>query len=191
MGAPGNPRSGAAQPGARGSDRRTGGDGRLDPVRWHRPGRGTLLRLAAVAALLVTAAAALWSHPQSCTAQAGGTPPPAGAAPPSDAGASPSPTGTPAGPAGAGSVPSGRVGVPIRLADPTALTLVHPGDHVDLLRTDDPAAGTTVAASALVLKVTGADDPATGGLLLALTRPEAERAVTATAHGFAVLIRPD
>lgn len=219
MSTPGTPRSGAAQPGARGSDRRTGGDGRLDPVRWRRPGRGTLLRLAAVAALLVTAATALWSHPQACTGSvlspppgATGTPPPGptgtpprgatgtplpGAAdtpPPGGPGTPPLPgaAGTPpTGPGDPPVVPSGRVGVPVRLADPAALALVRPGNHVDLLRVDNPAGGARVAAAALVLKVAGADDPTTGGLLLALTQPEAERAVATSGHGFAVLIRPD
>jgi hypothetical protein len=194
MSAPGTPRSGAAQPRARGSDRRSGGDGRLDPVRWHRPGRGTLLRLAAVAALLVTAAAALWSQPQPCSVQAGGVPPSAGAARSSGAPGTPPSAGAPSSPVGSGdppALPSGRVGVPVRLADPTALTLVRPGNRVDLLRVDGSTGGTTVAAAALVLRVTGADDPTTGGLLLALTQAEAERAVATTGHGFAVLIRPD
>jgi hypothetical protein len=180
MSTPRTPRSGAAQPGARGSDRRTSGEGRLDPVRWRRPGRGTLLRLAAVAALLVTAAAALWSHPQQACTSSAALAPPSGAS-----------SGSPTGPSGPPAVPSGRVGVPIRLADPTALALVRPGNRVDLLRVDEPADDATVAAAALVLEVTGADDPTTGGLLLALTQPEAERAVTTPAHGFAVLIRPD
>lgn len=189
MSTSGTPRSGAAQPGARGSDRRTSGDGRLDPVRWRRPGRGTLLRLAAVAALLATAAAALWSHPQpSCTSSVWSPPSGVAGAPPSS-GAVAAPLS--AGPGDPPAVPSGRVGVPVRLADPAALALVRPGNHVDLLRVDDATAGATVAAAALVLKVAGADDPATGGLLLALTQPEAERAVATSGHGFAVLIRPD
>jgi hypothetical protein len=69
MGKTGFSRRGAAQPATYGSTRRPRGDGRLDPVRWRRPGRGTLLRLAAVAALLATAAAVLWSPPkQGCDA---------------------------------------------------------------------------------------------------------------------------
>jgi len=40
------------------------------------------------------------------------------------------------------------------------------------------------------IKVTAPGDPTTGGLLLALTPAEAQRAVTTPAHGFAVLIRP-
>ncbi|GIE97767.1 hypothetical protein Ari01nite_52320 [Paractinoplanes rishiriensis] len=60
-----------AQPQAHGSARRTRGDGRLDPVHRHRPARGTLLRLAAVAALLVTAAATSWSPAQTCAAEGG------------------------------------------------------------------------------------------------------------------------
>jgi hypothetical protein len=189
-------------------------------VRWRRPGRGTLLRLAAVAALLATAAAVLWSPPKgSCDA---------GAATPASSGttkrAGPAATGNgtagadkgtagadndpsagdngsvPAGGddtarAGDGAagpaVPEGRVGVPIRLADPTALGLVRPGNRVDLLRIDDAGARpTAVAGSALVLRVTGVNDLATGGLLLALTPQEASQAVVTSRQGFAIVIRP-
>jgi hypothetical protein len=174
-----------------GSTRRPRGDGRLDPVRWRRPGRGTLLRLVAVAALLATAAAVSWSPPQSCDVPATGgvvssAPPAHTTGPPSATPASN--TGqVPAAPA----VPEGSVGVPIRLADPTALALVRPGNRVDLLRIDAPGGRpTAVAAAALVLRVTGADDPTTGGLLLALTPQEAQQAVTPTREGFAIVIRP-
>jgi len=92
--------------------------------------------------------------------------------------------------AAAGVVPPGSVGVPIRLADPTALSLVHPGNRVDLLRLDETGASTAVAAAALVLRVTGAGDPTAGGLLLALSPAEAQRAVAEPGHGFAILIRP-
>ncbi len=80
--------------------------------------------------------------------------------------------------------------MPVRLADPTALALVHPGDVVDLLRLDDEGDSTPVASSALVLDVTGADDPTTGALLLALAPEQAGRAVGGAGHGFAILIRP-
>lgn len=192
MGKTGYSRRGAAQPATHGSTRRPRGDGRLDPVRWRRPGRGTLLRLAAVAALLATAAAVLWSPPtrsrQSCD-----PPPP-----------DPVVTATAAadragrdGAAGEGAdratpaVPQGSVGVPIRLADPTALGLVRPGNRVDLLRIDEATGRpTAVAGAALVLRVTGADDPAAGGLLLALSPQEASQAVATSRQGFAVVIRP-
>jgi hypothetical protein len=83
------------------------------------------------------------------------------------------------------------VGVPIRLADPTALGLVRPGNRVDLLRLNDAGGRPTpVAGSALVLRVTGIDDPAAGGLLLALTPQEASQAVATSRQGFAILIRP-
>jgi hypothetical protein len=187
-------------PAARGSD---SGDERLDPVRWRRPSRGPLLRLVAVTVLLVTAAVVTWSRPEPCA------PPPSGAAagPPKVAapsgstwpgaapsgstwpGAAPPGSGTP-GAAPAPGVPAGRVGVPVRLADPAALTLVHPGNRVDLLRLDDATGRTTaVAAAALVVRVTGADDPTAGGLLVAVSPAEAQQAVSA-GHGFAILIRP-
>jgi hypothetical protein len=157
---------------------------RLDPVR-RRPGRATLFRLIAVAALLVAAAGVIWSQPQGCA-----PPPPARAhspAPPSIATAPPGGTRDSRGP----EVPPGSVGVPIRLAEPTALALVHAGDKVDLLSVGASGGGPTpVAAAALVLSVTAADDPTTGGLLLALKPMEARRAVAGAGHGFAVLIRP-
>jgi len=178
-----------------------GPDTRLDPVRWRRPGRSTLLRSTAVAGLLATAAMVTWS----------------GADPPGAASCAPGPsassdrwaasstdrgTGSTVGGAGSNtaqeggpgrpSVPVGSVGVPIRLAEPTALALVRPGDRVDLLRVADSGADpTAIAASALVLSITNATDPATGGLLLALKPAEAAQAVTTAGHGFAVLIRPD
>lgn len=181
-------------PTARATPRRNRSDGRLDPVRRHRPARGTLLRLVAVAALLALAAYASWSPPRSCQGPgvAGGlasTPPkasPSAAAPRTSA--IPMPAGIPM-PA---AVPPGRVGVPIRLADPTALALVHPGNHVDLLRVNEADGQTTaIAAAAEVLQVTGAADPTSGALLLALSPAEANRAVAFPGHGFAILIRPD
>jgi hypothetical protein len=89
-------------------------------------------------------------------------------------------------------VPPGWVGVPIRLAEPTALKLIRPGDHVDVFRV--PEAGESpraIATAALVLGVTGTEDPVAGGLLLALTPAEARRTVTTPAGSYAVLIRPD
>jgi hypothetical protein len=70
------------------------------------------------------------------------------------------------------------------------LSLVRPGNRVDLLRLDASDQATSVAAAALVLNVTGATDPTTGGLLLALTPAEAQRTVTNAAKGFAIVIRP-
>ncbi|AGZ46238.1 hypothetical protein [Actinoplanes friuliensis] len=79
--------------------------------------------------------------------------------------------------------------MPVRLAEPSALGLIRPGDHVDLFRVDEDAEA--IATAALVLDVTGADDPSLGGLLLALTPAEAQRTVTGAGRGYAVLIRPD
>ena len=270
MGRPGTSRLGAAHPKAHGSDSRDSGEGRLDPVRWRRPARGMLLRLAAVAVLLGTAALMAWSPPQSCGDQVGvaaasraaaASTPPNGDRPPgtakspyggggpgtttdgrggpgtasdgrggpgtaSDGGSGGPGTTTAGGPAGkpdgkrpadagpagdhstggddpasdaaaaqlaaagAPAVPPGSLGVPVRLADPTALALVRAGNRVDLLRREGADGKTTsVAAAALVLDVTGAGDP-TGGLLLALSPAEAERAVADPDHGFAILIRP-
>jgi hypothetical protein len=148
---------------------------RLDPVRWRHPSRGTLLRLAAVAVLLGTAAVISWSGP----------PPKTCVSPPAPSAAASAATSRKA-PA----VPAGSVGVPVRLAEPTALTLVHPGDRIDLLRVEEGGGPVAVAAAALVLGVTGADDPTTGGLLVALNPAEAQKAVAAPGQAFAILIRP-
>jgi hypothetical protein len=179
---------------------------RLDPVRWRRPGRGTLIRMIAVAALLTVGAAAAWSRQPPCAPPSvdhaapsnaprpprrSATGPMAGTPTPADPGAGTASTA--AGPAArSSSVPTGRVGVPVRLAEPAALALVHPGDRVDLLRVDGSGRGTSpVAVGAPVLDVTGANDPTTGGLLLALRPGEAQSAVAGQGSGFAVLIRPD
>jgi hypothetical protein len=148
-------------------------EARLDPMP-RRLARATLIRLVAVAALLATAAALIWSRPSGCA--------PTVVVPQ----ARPSSTASVRPP----EVPRGNVGVPVRLAEPTALSLVRPGDRVDLLSVDG-GDSRPVAAAALVLKVTGTDDPASGGLLLALTPAEAQRAVTSAGRGFAILIRPD
>ncbi|GAA4593504.1 hypothetical protein BJY16_001004 [Actinoplanes octamycinicus] len=153
---------------------------RLDPVRLRPPGRGLLLRLGAIVVLLGIAAVLVRARPA-------GAPCAAPTAAKATARASPLPSG--AAP-GRPVIPDGTVGVPVRLADPTALALVHPGNRVDLLRLDDEGDATPVASAALVLDVTGADDPAVGGLLLALDGEEAARAVAAPSRGFAILIRP-
>jgi hypothetical protein len=63
---------------------------------------------------------------------------------------------------------------------------------VDLLRIESDRDRTTgVASAALVLEVTGADDPVTGGLLLALDPAEARQAIATPGRGFAIVIRPD
>jgi hypothetical protein len=166
-----------------------GAEVRLDPVRWRRPGRSTLIRVAAVAALLGTAAVVSWSRPAGCTPAS----PPTSAAhtSPPVSGATLPATGRPGPTAERPTVPPGTVGVPVRPAEPTTLGLVRPGDRVDLLSVD-PAGGrtTTVADDALVIGVTGADDPLTGGLLLALDPAEAKRTIgTADRARFAVVIR--
>ncbi|WP_250027890.1 hypothetical protein [Paractinoplanes maris] len=152
--------------------------GRLDPVRWRPPARGLLLRLAAVAILLGTAALVSWSPPPSCD-------PPTYAVPVTSSPPASAPSSAP-------TVPTGSLGVPIRLSDPAALALVEPGNRVDLLRLNGSDGSTTpVAQSALVLQVTARDDPTAGGLLLALSPTEAPHAVAAPGQSFTILIRPD
>ena len=197
-------------------------EARLDPVRWRRPGRSTLLRSAVVAALVIAAALMLWTGPETCAPSCptgsgpGATPSRSGAGPDGlrpDASAGLPPTAGQGDPAelpptaGQGdlaglppaadraprrpAVPAGSVGVPIRLAEPTALKLVRPGDHVDVFRVPGTdGSPQAIATAALVLGVTGADDPSAGGLLLALTPAEARRTVTTPGGGYAVLIHP-
>ena len=95
-------------------------------------------------------------------------------------------------PAGkAGAVPAGQVGVAIRLADPTALTLLDSGDRVELWRvTAEGARAQLVADDAVILEITKADDLMTGGLLIALTPAAARQAIARPGQGFAVLLRP-
>lgn len=85
--------------------------------------------------------------------------------------------------------PAGTVGVPIRLAEPSALRLVRVGDRVDVFRAGDGAK--SIADGALVLAVTGVDDPLTGGLLVALPPAAARETVKPAQGGYAVVIRPD
>jgi hypothetical protein len=158
----------------------------LDPVRRPRLPRGrTLLRTGLIAAFLLTAAAALYARdptPPPCPAPAASAAP--SAAPSVDA-------------SGRLAVPPGAVGVPVRLAEPAVLALVHPGDRVDLLATSassaepaEPAregAPVLLAADALVLTVVGAD----GAVLLAL-KPERARAIVGMPDStrFGVIVRP-
>jgi hypothetical protein len=156
---------------------------RLDPARWRRPGRGVLIRLAAITLLLATAAALLWSRPAP-------TLPPSPTAPKVRSSEQHStPSAAMSAPASGTAVPAGAVGVPVRLAEPAALRLLHPGDRVDLFRVGEDSA--PVATAALVLQIAGVDDPTSGGLLLALTPAEAQCTVTAAGKGYAVVIRPD
>ncbi|MFC3992005.1 hypothetical protein [Actinoplanes siamensis] len=176
-------------------------------MRWRPPGRGALLRLTVVAVLLATAAGLVWLRPMTSPCSAAPDVSAAPAAPAAAKSGSPTPDGkqtipaneptVPAGPDGKPAaperrpaIPEGTVGVPVRLADPTGLALVRPGNVVDLLRLDDGGDSIPIASAALVLDVTGADDPASGGLLLALAPEQAGRAVAGQGHGFAILIRP-
>jgi len=153
----------------------------LDPVRRPRLPRGrTLLRAGLIAALLLTAVAALFARdPAACP------PPPIATvtAPSIDA-------------SGRLAVPPGAVGVPVRLAEPAVLALVHPGDRVDLIAAVGPSPPPTpeattksvpLARDALVLGVVGAE----GALLLALS-PERAGAIVGLPDStrFGVIVRP-
>jgi hypothetical protein len=154
----------------------------LDPVRRPRLPRGrTLLRTGLVATFLLTAVAALLAP----------DPAPAPCAPAPSAGAS-APSVAPSAPSADASgrltVPPGAVGVPVRLAEPAVLALVHPGDRVDLLAAGRASpASAILARDALVLAVVGAD----GAVLLALG-PERARAIVGLPDGtrFGLIVRP-
>jgi hypothetical protein len=148
---------------------------KLDPVRRPRLPRGrAVLRTGLVAALLLTAAGALYARDPT------GCPPPAPAATSPRAPVSPLASGDRL------TVPAGAVGVPVRLSEPAVLALVHPGDRVDLLATATGAEPALAAADALVLGVVGTD----GAVLLALG-PDRARAVVGMPENtrFGVIVR--
>lgn len=134
-------------------------DERLDPPRWRLPWprRSSLLRAIAVAALLCMAAAVLLVD---------GSPPPAKVAV-----APPKPAATPSRPPVA---PAGTVGLPLRLRDSGFVTVLRPGQHVDVLAggpTGGPA--TTLAANVLVLRAAaGGEAPEDGALIYLAVTPE-------------------
>ncbi|BCB85367.1 flagellar biosynthesis protein FlgA [Phytohabitans suffuscus] len=154
----------------------------LDPVRRPRlPGGRTLLRTGLIATFLLTAVAALFARDPAAPC----------APPPTTAATAPSVDAS-----GRIAVPPGAVGVPVRLAEPAVLALVHPGDRVDLLSaggaTPTPAPALShesalLARDALVLGVVGAD----GAVLLALS-PDRARAIVGLPEGtrFGVMVRP-
>ncbi|MEU4481606.1 flagellar biosynthesis protein FlgA [Micromonospora sp. NPDC023966] len=159
-----------------------GGEAPLRPVRWRGLPRGrTLLRMALVAVLLGLAAAVLRT--------------PAGCPPGATRAVAPAP-GSPT-PAGgdhstALPLPAGAVGVPIRLAEPAALAVLHPGARVDLLVVPVGGAPTLLAPRALVLEVVGAAGAVDGSsaLYLALRPEQAHHAVgLPDSSRFAVVVR--
>ncbi|MGA3487014.1 flagellar biosynthesis protein FlgA [Micromonosporaceae bacterium DT55] len=157
----------------------------LRPARWppHWLRRATMLRLAAVGALLAVAAAILWSaEPVSpCAPVTASTDGPSPSV-------SPSATLT---------LPAGTVGVPVRLADPAALTAVRPGARVDLLAV--PPAGVQkpggepllLAGRALVLDVLTGDAGEIGSALYLALKPAQAQATIAQPEGsrFAIVVR--
>lgn len=165
-----------------------------------------------VAALLLTAAAALYAGEPACPSPTSvertpGTPAPASGDRPStdrtpearnSGGSTPAHSGshqqgsersgperpTPGALDARLAAPPGTVGVPVRLADPAALALVRPGDRVDLL-----VAGRQPgvhATDALVLAV-ALDE---GALLLALGPAQARKTATAPpTTAFTIIVR--
>ena len=104
--------------------------------------------------------------------------------------ASPTPSATPV-------LPAGTVGVPVRLADPAALTAVRPGARVDLLAV--PPAGEQravpepllLAGRALVLDVLSGDAGEIGAALYLALKPAQAQATIAQPEGsrFAIVVR--
>ncbi|MFC6015095.1 flagellar biosynthesis protein FlgA [Plantactinospora solaniradicis] len=187
-------------------------DGTLAPSRWPvRPSGGATLRWALVAALLTLALGLLYlRQPSSSCPDPTAAEPSAGRSPAATPAGTTSPSGgpesrsaasgPPPGPTGGPlPVPAGAVGVPIRLAEPTALTVARPGARVDLLavpggdraaRTPRP---TVLAARALVLDVLEAapDEGAASAIYLALSPDQAHRAVgMPEPTRFAIIVRP-
>ncbi|MGQ5260488.1 flagellar biosynthesis protein FlgA [Micromonospora sp. ZYX-F-536] len=173
------------------------------------PGGPTLLRAGLVAVLLGLAAAVL-HIPTGCPPTTAPSGAPAGAAgegrptdPDGNAQAGPLPIGATAATDGSGGhgtngrttplpLPAGAVGVPIRLAEPAALAVVHPGSRVDLLAAPPGGTGTEatlLAPRALVLDVLGADD-GSAALYLALDPDQAQRAIgLPEGSRFAIVVR--
>ncbi|MGI5145764.1 flagellar biosynthesis protein FlgA [Plantactinospora sp. CA-294935] len=201
-------------------------DATLSPTRWSRPGAGSILRWVLVAALVALALGALYlreptsSCPAPSAGASGGKVGPAGSGGPvggtastGPAGTSPAagsgpagrPNGSPAGPGGSAApgdaavpVPAGTVGVPIRLAEPAALTVARPGVRVDLLAAPggDQAGReprpTVLATRVLVLDVLGPGqtDGAASAIYLALRPDQAHRAVgMPESTRFAIIVR--
>jgi hypothetical protein len=175
---------------------------RLDPVgRLRLPRRPALVRAALAAVLLLTAAAVLHTGPDPAPATGpdpaltGPDPPDLTDPPDPDLATGPDPdlaTGPdPASPDPPGperlAIPDGLVGVPVPLGDPARLSVLLPGDRVDLLAV--PAAGGAPVALATGAPVLALDHAA-ATLLLAVT-PEQGRAVVATppTTTFAVIVR--
>ncbi|MFY1689739.1 hypothetical protein [Plantactinospora sp. WMMB782] len=120
----------------------------------------------------------------------------AGGGPAGRPGAAPGGSGLPAG--SAVPVPAGTVGVPIRLAEPAALTVARPGARVDLLAAPGgESAGrlpkpTVLATRVLVLDVLGPGqtDGAASAIYLALRPEQAHRAVgMPESTRFAIIVR--
>ncbi|MDW5328780.1 flagellar biosynthesis protein FlgA [Plantactinospora sp. KLBMP9567] len=201
-------------------------DGTLSPTRWARPGAGSIIRWMLVAALLALALGALYlreptsscptpsagvsgsnADPAGSDGPVGGTGStgPAGTSPAVGSGPAGRPNGSPAGPGGSAApgnsgvpVPAGTVGVPIRLAEPAALTVARPGARVDLLaapggdqagRAPKPI---VLATRVLVLDVLGPGqtDGAVSAIYLALRPDQAHRAVgMPESTRFAIIVR--
>ncbi|WP_234361674.1 flagellar biosynthesis protein FlgA [Plantactinospora sp. BB1] len=188
-------------------------DGTLSPARWTRPGAGSILRWLLVVALVTLALGALYLREPTSTCPAPSAGPTGGEVGPSrsaapvagtgsdgPAGASPAGSGSPGAPAAPSGVPvpEGTVGVPIRLAEPAALTVARPGARVDLLaapggdqagRSPKP---TVLATRVLVLDVLGPGqtDGAASAIYLALRPDQAHRAVgMPESTRFAIIVR--
>jgi hypothetical protein len=187
----------------------------LAPARRWWPRRATVWR-SAIVALLLLAAAGMWSRLDAAGSSASATPTQSGSAPPAPASTAAStlpsimpqpdrpdgpglPAALPGPPAapppldptrGRLPVPEGLVGVPVTLPTSTATAMLHPGDRVDLFVTlaATDSRPVLVARDASVLAV----DRAAAALLLGLTTDEAHEVVawTAASASFAVILRP-
>lgn len=144
------------------------------------PRRGTVLRTASAAVLLVLAAAVLYAHEPTASCPS----PAAASATPITAAGSGAPRSQP-------TLPAGFVGMPVRVAEPAALAVVKPGARVDLLASETDGKPRLLASEALVLDVVP-DTLADGhhALYLAL-RPDQARAAAGMPETtrFTILVR--
>lgn len=158
---------------------------RLDPVRWRRPRRSTMVRASVVTTLLALAAVVIWAD-----TGADGRCPPREASGSPGAAAAGRPPATPSGDRRALPVPPGLVGVPVRVAEAASVAVVRPGHRVDIIAAPAGRPARTVAVDLLVLTATS--DDVTAMIMVAATGQQARQlAATSPEIRLSITVRPD